>query len=671
MSDRGTWTRHDDGSSSGGHPAPGARRPGRLVAMPGRPRPMGYRWPVPRRGATAVRLLASALMVIGVVLASLPAPTAGAVALGGAAAPQPFGHPCTLEPYGVRFCPTASLAERVPSFDGAPLDVDVTLPATGSGPWPTIVMIPPSDESKTVYESTEASGDTSFGDDYSNVWYAEHGYAVVTYDLRGTYDSCGTLQSRIGTPACDGVEFELADQRYDARDVQWLLGLLVDEGIAEPDALGVTGDSLGSIVALELALLYDRVRLPDGAFAPWRSPDGVPLHIAAAYTNASIADVVAAVAPNGRFVSSDPTTAATDHSPIGVAKLSFPLAAVAGYSPASDYWNVPPSPGAFDLPADVALLETAEPGNPALAAAVAQLAEYHQAIGIPIGTATAPILMEDGWDDVVANGASQALRLAEYVRAADPNATIDLQLMDFGHPLSGNSGAQFEASAAQGTAFFDHYLRGRPGGPAPGSVMATTSPCPAGATPAGPFVAPSMQALDPGVVRFSSMAPQTVVSGGDPVIGVDLDWLVAGEGLSGGACQPFPAEDWPGTAVYTQRVEQTFTMLGLPTMTLHVDTLGADGQLDARLWDVAPDGRETFVARGTYALTDDQQGTITWQMWGGGHTFEKGDTIRVELLAADVPTQRPSPIPFVVRVSDFSIALPSQQPANGGQITPP
>jgi hypothetical protein len=52
----------------------------------------------------------------------------------------PLGHLCKAQ-NGVRFCPTEGLAQRVPSFDGVPLDVDVTLPPTGEGPFPTIVMM--------------------------------------------------------------------------------------------------------------------------------------------------------------------------------------------------------------------------------------------------------------------------------------------------------------------------------------------------------------------------------------------------------------------------------------------------------------------------------------------------------------------------------------------------
>jgi predicted acyl esterase len=166
-----------------------------------------------------------------------------------------------------------------------------------------------------------------------------------------------------------------------------------------------------------------------------------------------------------------------------------------------------------------------------------------------------------------------------------------------------------------------------------------------------------------------------VASGGDPSIGVALDPIVntgtqAGLGTDT-ECQSFTARDWPGTAVYTQPVSRTFTTLGLPTMRLHVATIGNDGQLDARLWDVAADGSETYVSRGTYALTDNQTGTITWQMWGGGHTFQKGDAIRIELLAQDTPIERPSPRPFVVTVSNFTIELPSHQPPDGGEIVKP
>lgn len=546
----------------------------------------------------------------------------------------------------------------MPSFDGALIDVDVTLPATGSGPWPTLVMAQPYGTDKTEYETTKASGAGPWGVGYSNVWFAKQGYAVVTYSMRGTGNSCGATQSRAGYPACDNVEFELGDQRYDARDVQWMLGQLVDEGIADPNALGVTGVSLGSIVSLELDVLDNRVRLLNGSYAPWKSPKGVPLHISAVYGNSSIADTIDLSAPNGRFLSYEPSTAADDHAPVGVIKASFPLGAVGASQPgASSIWDIPPSSEAFDYPGGVATAEASEPDNPAVVAFAEEIHDYHQAVGMTVGTATAPVLVEDGWSDVVVNGASQAIRFADYLSKNAPNANVSLQLADIGHPLSGQKAADFLATFEQATAFLNHYLQNKPGGPAPGSVTAWTATCPTSAPSGGPYEARGMSALAPRLVSFGSAPAQTVSTGGDPSIGAGLDWT---KGLAvAGACQGFNATDWPGTAVYTHPVAKTFTMLGLPTMQFHVAATGNYGQLNARLWDVAPNGQETYITRGTYALTNNQQGAVTWQMWGGGHTFERGHTIRVELLASDVPTERASLSPFTVTVSDFQIELPS------------
>src|SRR5205807_903169 len=113
-----------------------------------------------------------------------------------------------------------------------------------------------------------------------DVFYAQRGYAVVTYSARGFGRSCGTPASR--TAGCSRGWTHLFDQRFEARDTQYLLGVLVDEGIAQAGALGVTGVSGGSAQALELAYLRNRVRLPDGRFALWRSPAGRRLSIGAA-----------------------------------------------------------------------------------------------------------------------------------------------------------------------------------------------------------------------------------------------------------------------------------------------------------------------------------------------------------------------------------------------------
>lgn len=87
----------------------------------------------------------AALLLAGLAAAAVAAPAAGA------ATPAPFGHACAPQG-GVRFCPTTDLAARVPSFDGTPLDVDVTLPATGDGPFPTILLLHGLGGNKTNFE---------------------------------------------------------------------------------------------------------------------------------------------------------------------------------------------------------------------------------------------------------------------------------------------------------------------------------------------------------------------------------------------------------------------------------------------------------------------------------------------------------------------------------------
>ena len=125
------------------------------------------------------------------------------------------------------------------------------------------------------------------------------------------------------TPDCARGWIHLADQRYEARDTQYLLGLLADQGVARPGALGVTGISYGGGQSLELAFLRDRIRNPDGSFAPWRSPKGTPLSIAAAYPRWLWSDLVNALLPNGRFLDFRVSSATESREPIGVPIQSF------------------------------------------------------------------------------------------------------------------------------------------------------------------------------------------------------------------------------------------------------------------------------------------------------------------------------------------------------------
>ena len=259
--------------------------------------------------------LAVGLLALGCALLAAPALAA--------AEPKPFGHACKAE-HGVRFCPTETLAERVPSFDKVPLDADVTLPASGEGPWPTIVMIHGWGGSKTDFEATTPGGDGNETFDYNNIYYAQHGYAVLNYTARGWGRSCGSKESREADPVCEERGWiRLADTRYEARDTQYLLGVLADESITGAKKIGVTGISYGGGQSIELAYLRNQIRLPNGSFAPWTSPKGKKMKIAAAYPRWPWSNLVDSLEPNGRFLESEVPSPSQSREPLGVAIQSY------------------------------------------------------------------------------------------------------------------------------------------------------------------------------------------------------------------------------------------------------------------------------------------------------------------------------------------------------------
>ena len=89
-------------------------------------------------------------------------------------------HTCVPE-NGVLFCEGETLDDRIPSFDGAPLDIDVTLPAgydAGDGRLPTLVMLHGYGNDKTDFEDDSPAGDdpdSAKTFHYNNNFYARAG----------------------------------------------------------------------------------------------------------------------------------------------------------------------------------------------------------------------------------------------------------------------------------------------------------------------------------------------------------------------------------------------------------------------------------------------------------------------------------------------------------------
>jgi fermentation-respiration switch protein FrsA (DUF1100 family) len=594
------------------------------------------------------------LILVGLAVAGL-ALTANPVA-----AAAPFGHECATRPDGTRFCPTADggpgeTLDGIPSFDGVPLDVDVTLPAKGDrGPYPTIVMLHGYGGEKTDFESTDPEGNGTTTYRYNNDYFARHGYAVVNYTARGFGHSCGGGPGGYHAGPCGQGYIRLADTRYEARDTQYLLGLLVDQGIAKRGALGATGISYGGGQSLELAYLRNRIRKPDGTFAPWTSPKGAPLSITAAWPRWPWSDLVDALLPNGRFLDREVAPPGQSLEPVGIELASYvgglyALGKDSGYycgdAPASSPCANPDA----DLSGDFALVNAGEPPSEEARTRLAEIYADHQAYGLP-GT-PAPLLIENGWTDDLFPP-EQAIRI--YNQASE--SPVSLQLGDLGHSRGSNKATVNRAFDEQGAAFFDHYLRGASGGPAPRSVTAYTQTCPSSAPDGGPYTASSYGSLHSGTVSFGSAAPQLVTASGDPPTSAQFDPI----GGTSDACKTIPSTNAAGTAVYSYETASGFTLLGLPTVTATIQTAGEFGELDSMLFDVAPNGEERLVSRGAYRLTTDQTGQVVFQLHGNGYAFPAGDTAKLVLLGADAPYLRASnDLAFGVQVSGLTVDLPT------------
>ena len=583
-------------------------------------------------------------------LALIPALALLAPAAAVAAPPEPFGHSCTPQD-GVLFCPTSSDAQRVPSWDGVPLDVDVTLPPTGNGPFPAIVMMHGWGGSKTNFESTtpEGSGGTTFH--WNNNFFAKRGYAVLTPSARGFGRSCGAMDSRT-SPGCDRGWVRLADHRYEGRDVQYLLGLLVDQHVVNPDEIGVTGISYGGIQSLNLARLRNRIRLPNGSYKRWRSPKGTNLSIAAAYPRWGGSDMTYALQPNGRFLDFRPYHVGQSAEPGGVQKQSY-VSALYGAGAGTGFYATAGAPFSADLPLWKRLTDAGEPETPQVLRVARELTDNHSIAGLT--GVPAPLLVENGWTDDLfpAEEALRVWRIFHGVRGA----RVSLQLGDLGHPRGANVTSPDHVFNTQGARFFAAYLKGNGRGPRPGSVDVFTSVCPRDGTSGAQYRAKSWEQLHPHSVALAARGAQTITSsGGSPEISAAIN-PIGGKS----PCEPLDAARAPGTAVAERRVSKPFTMIGMPTVRAEVHTKGRGGMIASRLWDVH-DGQQVLVSRGIYRLEDNQKGKVVFQLFGNGWRFARGHTAKVELVGSDSSYLRPSNFDFSVRVSKLTVSLPKYGP---------
>ncbi|MGH7822268.1 MAG: CocE/NonD family hydrolase C-terminal non-catalytic domain-containing protein, partial [Candidatus Binatia bacterium] len=478
--------------------------------------------------------------------------------------------------------------------------------------------------------------------------------------------------------------------RWEIRDTQWLVGALVESGVADPAKLAITGGSYGGGQTSMNALLHDRTMcggssVPpalgvdpcagknDGELVAWRTRDGAtPLRWRVALPLYTWADSIQALFPNGRGSDGEPYAPPDgDHgNPLGIPIESYITGIFAAGQPLGNGYYAPPG---VDPTSDV-VVSTARTlaGNPFLASdpivanGVRQFRFFKSPIEIPLGGET-PIFWVQGLTDPLFT-AVEPLQIYNKVRAANPAYPIKLFFGDFGHDYAAEKVDEWDAAHALMNSFLDHYLRPEAGlSPPAFDVTAAITRCLNPAAPAELVDAPSWTALHSKLVTLESAEPAWTFSepvglegvGTDPVTGASIRTPFAYRGCRRMA----PATTDPTVASWSFPLAEEVVLMGGPVVDLSYLTTAPDTQLMVRIWHVTPGGAEQgLVTRGAYRSLDGPGESLAarFQIAANGYRFPAGHTLKIEVTANDAPYYQRSNVPAAVRIESIAVTLPAR-----------
>lgn len=551
---------------------------------------------------------------------------------------------------------------RVPSFDGTPLDVDVSMPDSASGPVPLVVMMHGWGNQKTDFESGSLTGNGTNTWHWNNAWFTDRGYAVLTYTSRGFHRSCGldpaTGYGYATDPECAGKASwtHLADRRWEIRDTQYLVGRLVDDGTARADAVVVTGDSYGGGQSWLLALAQDQVLHADGTTTSWTSPSGVPIRLAAAVPQYGWTDLGQSLVDNGHASSHD--------DPVGVEKQSYVTGLYSSGETSAQY-AVPRADPTADLRGWFAALSAGEPyaADPLVGEALRQLRDYRSPYAMPVPPPgrQVPVFAIQGLTDPLFP-AVQLVQEDQRLRATYPDYPVWAFLGDLGHPYADNPQSTWQLANNAANAWLSLVLAGsRPSQP---RYTVTTVPCRADQSVRA-FSADTLDTVATGALHLSSAATARTTSAAAPgPEAVRTDPVVNGgaPGTTGG-CPTMSAQTDPGVAAWTFHPSAA-TLVGAPVVRVRVAMTGTDAELSARLWDVDPDtGQQALVTRAVYRLTDTSPTSvhdIAVRLWPTAWQLRPGHRLKLELTQVDAPTWRADNLPSGLTLSRLRLSVPTR-----------
>lgn len=596
------------------------------------------------------------------------------------------------------------------------LDVDVTLPP-GTGiareyaqDWPTkkaprggypvvVFMHGCCGGNKGSWEAaTVDAGNEAWHQ--SNAWFASRGYVVINYTARGF---------RNGNDAGSTGTTQLDSRRFEVNDYQYLVGLLADhdaqrrgEGLppifkVNPKKVVAVGGSYGGG--------FSWLALTDPT---WASPAmRIPVRLAAAAPRYGWTDLVEALVPSGHFFDRDPATGKTvvaptnvetalSRTPLGVEKQSI----VSGLYATGNAENGNHTTFPQWLHDAYSRLQRGEPydGDETIEQAATWFLEdrsaYYQTKfwkrvrnGLKI-----PLFAAVTWTDPLFPTMQSGIAFYNKLTKVNPNYPVQLYLGDYQHfvankakewgDLCGEDHHVCTIEDAPATRvrmgantrmnrFLDHFARGIGSIPR-NSVTSTTTICASNASEGYPVDEPGIEyrattwrKLAPGMQRFAweggGVATTTTSSTAADPHAVESD-PVFRQTQSNKCYTTSNSDAPPGIVQYEIAVEETFTLMGMPQVKLAYDTSATNYWIATRLFDKKPNGEMTLVTRGVCrvdtAAAPDVDCT-NFELWGNAWTFEKGNTVLLELSQADAPMFRLNNNFSTIAYTEAALALPS------------
>ena len=515
------------------------------------------------------------------------------------------------------------------AVDGTLLDVSVAVPP-GEGPHSLVVVL------------HGWGGSKGSNGDIAEPLLAD-GHAILRYSTRGFGDSWGQVN--------------LGDVHVELEDLRSMIGQVVDQGRLhlDADAVGVTGVSYGGGQSW-LALLQT-------AFA---SPHGRAVRIRTVVPVVPWTDLLYSLLPNGRPEFS--------LAPPGSPKLSYVNALFFGglrTSPERPYPNYPDYLVAWHT-----WINAVEPNelDPVYRQIVDGLAGYRSiwwqdAFWRDAAHQRVPVFQLQGWTDDLFP-LPEAKRMLLALKSVDPQYPIASYFGDIGHPRASNKAGELQYMIGLVREWFGFYLRGVGTEPLHAIRAAITRPRDQPFNPADVITVESYDALASATVSksFGGTPVPLVNPVNDPFSGFFWDPLVIEASRE---LQPLPEPPQPAVvpgslAAFSVPVSelsgaQPLVVAGQPVVALRATTSALRVQLNVRLIDVAPEGTQHLVTRGTFIL-EGAPGTAEVVIPTYGNLWEAAPdhVLRLEITNLDSPYLAPSRVPSVTEISEVRLEIPTR-----------